>query len=448
MDSNDITRRRVISTLGAAGAVGLAGCGGGDGTETNGGDAPEEVSIGMVQPLSGSLQAYGQIAMRGFYTYFGYRGADIPSEVSEGTESFDVDGTTYTVDLRDSGGDPTEAQNAASEMAGDVTALAGGTSSASALSIANNVANQQGVPYMAGPAASVEITGSSDNCSEAVFRASETVAMDAQSGGKYIAEQGDLNSVYIYYADYSFGESVKDNYQRVLEANGVSVAGTQALPQGYDSDWPAQFDQATEAGVDAVIGGFTVVTLPAMLGTYLANDYDFRFAGGLGTRLAEAALGATLEGSLDELTADSVRESGLGPLTTRYHWNQYDNQVNTDANEVHRNAYGTNADLFTSGMFTGASSIVQAVESAGSADPSDIVAELTGMSVNDTMKGEGGYKFQEYNNQARSAMTVVDLVPTEDTEFWEAAVQPGDPLQTYSMDETTLSEDQTGCSLN
>jgi branched-chain amino acid transport system substrate-binding protein len=70
------------------------------------------------------------------------------------------------------------------------------------------------------------------------------------------------------------------------------------------------------------------------------------------------------------------------------------------------------------------------------------------MSVDDTMKGEGGYKFQEYNNQARSAMTVVDLVPTEDTEFWDAAVQPSAPLQTYSMNETTLSEENTDCSLN
>jgi branched-chain amino acid transport system substrate-binding protein len=402
----------------------------------------------MVQPLSGSLQAYGNIAMRGFYTYFGYRGADIPGEISEGTESFDVDGTTYEVEVRDTGGDQTEAQNATSDMADDVTALAGGTSSASATAIASNVANQQGIPYMAGPAASTSITASSDTCSQAVFRASETVAMDAQSGGKYVAEETDISSVYIYYADYSFGQSVRDNYKRVLEANGVTIAGEQPLPQGYSSDWPAQFDQATSAGVDAVIGGFTVATLPAMLGTFLANDYDFRFAGGLGTRLSAGALGATLSGSLDEVTAESIRQSGLGPLTTRYHWNQYDNDVNTEANQVHRDNYGTNADLFTSGMFTAASSIVQAVESSGSGQPADIVNALNGMSVTDTMKGEGGYEFQEYNNQARSAMSVVDLVPTENNEFWDAPVQPSAPLQTYSMGETTLTEENTDCSLN
>ena len=448
MDSNDITRRRVISTLGAAGAVGLAGCGGGgDGTTTNGGSGPDEVSIGMVQPLSGSLGPYGRIAMRGFYTYFGYRGADIPGEIAEGTESFDVDGTTYNVELRDSGGSQSEAQNAASDMAGDVTALAGASSSASARAIASNVANQQGIPYMAGPAASVDITGSSEFCSEAVFRASETVAMDAQSGGQYVADETDIDSVYIYYADYSFGESVKDNYQRVLEDNGVTVAGTQALPPGYSSDWPAQFDQATNAGVGAVIGGFTVNTLPSMLGTYLANDYDFRFVGGLATRFSASALGATLQGVYDDLTAEAIRQSGIGPLTTRYHWNQYDNDINTEANQVHRDNYGTNADLFTSGLFTSASAIVQAVESAGSGQPRDIVDELTGMTVSTTMKGEGGYKFQEFNNQARSAMTVADLVPTEDSEFWESPVQPGEPKRTYGMDSTTLSSDEASCDL-
>lgn len=442
MDSNDITRRRVLSTLGTAGAIGLAGCGGDSDSSV------EEVRIGMIQPLSGSLRSYGEIAMRGFYTYFGYRGADIPSEISEGEESFDVDDTTYTIDVRDSAGDQSEAQNAASDMAGDVTALAGATSSASALAIANNVATQQGVPYMIGPAASVEITADGDNCSEAVFRASETVAMDAQSGGIHIAEETDIDSVYIYYANYSFGESVRDNYRRVLEANGVSVEGTQALPQGYDEDWPAQFDQATNANVDAVIGGFTVVTLPAMLGEFLAGDYDFRFAGGWGTRLAGNAIGQTLSQGLDELTADAIDQAGLGPLTTRYHWNQYDNDINSDALEVHRDAYGTNTDLFTSGMFTAASSLVQAVEESGSTDGADIVDQLTGMTVSDTLKGEGGYQFQEYNNQARSAMTVADPVPAEDSEFWDPLIQPGEPIETYGMDVTTLSEENTDCSLN
>jgi len=69
------------------------------------------------------------------------------------------------------------------------------------------------------------------------------------------------------------------------------------------------------------------------------------------------------------------------------------------------------------------------------------------MTVTDTPKGENGYEFQEYNNQARSAMTVADAIPTE-ADNWDAGIQPGEPLATYSMDETTLPESETDCSLN
>ena len=490
MDSNDITRRRVISTLGAVGTIGLAGCGGdggdggsdggdggtdggdggSDGTDggtdggdggsdggdggSDGGDGGEttrpdtEVRIGMVQPRSGALGPYGTIALRGFLTYFGYEGADIPSEIGTGEYTLELGDTTYTMEVRDSGGAAGEAQTQAREMAQSADIIAGGTSSASANAIANNVAKRANIPYMAGPAASVALTGSSDNCGETVYRASETVAMDAQSGGKYIANETDIESVYIYYADYSFGQSVFQNYSRVLEANGVSVSGSQALPQGYSDDWPGQFENATQAGVDAVIGGFTVATLPAMLGTYLANDYDFRFVGGWGTRLSGGALGAALQNNLDELTAESIQNAGLGPLTTRYHWNQYDNEMNTQANETHRDAYGTNTDLFTSGMFTAASAIDQAVTESGSSNGDDIREALKGMTVQTTMKGEGGYQFQEWNNQARSAMTVADPIPTEDTQYWDAPIQPGAPIQTYGMDETTQPQDQQSCDLS
>jgi branched-chain amino acid transport system substrate-binding protein len=241
---------------------------------------------------------------------------------------------------------------------------------------------------------------------------------------------------------------VFENYRRVLEANGVSVAGSQALPQGYSADWPGQLENATNAGVDAIIGGFTVATLPAMLGTYLANDYDFRFVGGWGTRLSGGALGGILADALPELTAEAIDDAGLGPLTTRYHWNQYDNDINTEANQVHRDAYGTNADLFTSGMFTAASAIDQAVSVSGSSNGDDIREALKGMSVTTTMKGEGGYQFQEWNNQARSAMTVADPIPTEDTQYWDAGIQPSEPVATYGMDETTQPQEQQSCDLS
>jgi branched-chain amino acid transport system substrate-binding protein len=71
------------------------------------------------------------------------------------------------------------------------------------------------------------------------------------------------------------------------------------------------------------------------------------------------------------------------------------------------------------------------------------------MTVTETVKGENQYEFQEYNNHARSPMTISKLVPNENKENWPAAVRPSEPLATIPKDETTLPENdpQMDCSL-
>jgi branched-chain amino acid transport system substrate-binding protein len=73
------------------------------------------------------------------------------------------------------------------------------------------------------------------------------------------------------------------------------------------------------------------------------------------------------------------------------------------------------------------------------------------MTVTDTPKGEGGYTFQEYNNQARSEMTVANVTPTTDewADSWAAPIMPSEPISRVGADETTIPEDsdQMNCSL-
>jgi len=163
-------------------------------------------------------------------------------------------------------------------------------------------------------------------------------------------------------------------------------------------------------------------------------------------------LGQTLQGVVGKpLTQEKLDGVKAGPFTTRYHWNQYDNDINSDFVEMYSNAYGTVPDLFSSGTFTAASAIVQAVNEESSTAAEDIQAGLTGMTVTDTPKGEGGYTFQEYNNQARSEMTIADVVPTSDewADSWNAAIMPSEPLSRVSGEEATIPKDgdQMTCSL-
>ncbi len=207
MDSNDITRRRVLSTVGAAGVAGLAGCnGGGDGedggndtpsdggdgtgdggTSTPGGGVSGSVRLGWFNPHSGALAYYGNSTLWPFYAGLKYKGGDSTSvpgpDAGTGQYEVEVGDVTYEIIVSDSAGDKS-AQTIADEYVNqfDVDFLVGGTSSANAKTVVNNVANETQTPYMVAPAAAQSITGDKATCSDNVFRANETVAMDALSG--------------------------------------------------------------------------------------------------------------------------------------------------------------------------------------------------------------------------------------------------------------------------
>ncbi|MFB6112218.1 MAG: ABC transporter substrate-binding protein [Halobacteriaceae archaeon] len=447
MGKRIMSRRRLLQGIGAAGVAGLAGCAG-----TGGG--PSDVTLGIIQPLSGSLSYYGQQALWGFYSGLAYKGDTDPvSEAATGSFTTEVDGTEYRMLVRDTQLSQDTAQTLATDLVQneDVDMLIGPTSSAAANRVIDTVAKPENVPIMIGPAASAGITSNQASCGENVFRASENTAMDARSGGRYVAEQGDVTSVYLFGADYSFGQAVVNNYETVLREQGVEIAGKRFVESGT-SEWEGLLDNAEQSGADGMVAGFTVSTLPAIFTTYLQGDYSFQVFGGFATRITNNIIGGVLQNTIEgELTREKLQQSGLGPFTTRYHWNQYDNEINNSFVETYTNAYGTVPDLFTSGLFTAASAIVQGVQQSGSSAGADIAAELRGMTVTDTPKGENAYTFQEYNNQARSAMTVADVVPTQSeySETWGAPVQPSEPVATIPADQTTIPQDAEGmnCSL-
>jgi branched-chain amino acid transport system substrate-binding protein len=452
MPEFDTTRRSVLKAAGAAGVTGLAGVAGCAGL--GGSSSPDTMKIGVMQPLSGDIAYYGKQSLWGFLSGLAYKGDTDPIANPEtGTHEVEIGDTTYELVIRDSKFKADEAQSIANNLVSDeeVDALFGCASSGAARRVANNVLPATDIPYMAGPAAAADLTSDSETCSSQLFRASENTAMDARSGGRYVAEQSDVSSVYLFGADYSFGRAVVNNYRRVLEDAGVEIVGERFVERGH-SEWQGLLQQAEEAGAEGVVGGFTVSTLPAMFSQFLQGDYSFRLFGGFATRIATNVLGQTLQSVYGEpLTQEKLDGVKAGPFTTRYHWNQYDNDVNTDFVDMYANAYGTVPDLFSSGTFTAASAIVQAVEESGSTDASDLIDGLTGMTVTDTPKGEDAYQFQEYNNQARSAMTVANVTPTTDewADSWSAPIMPSDPISRVSKDETTIPQDsdQMDCSL-
>ncbi|APW99113.1 branched-chain amino acid ABC transporter substrate-binding protein [Halobiforma lacisalsi AJ5] len=449
------TRRGALKRTGALTAVGLgglAGCLDEQGGQAGGDPEDETITIGALQPVSGELEYYGQISLMGFYSGLAYKyGVDPIEDMTTGSYELDPDdGPTFEIIVEDTEFNPETAQNVAESLVvdEDVDLLFGGSSSDSARRIIPNVVDEADVPYIIGPAADGDITVSSEHCHDLAFRASEHTAMDARAGGRYVAEQGDVSTVAIFAAEGAFGEGVANNYQEVLENQGVEVLEPRFVEAGY-SEFEGMFDEAVEQGADGVVGGFTFITLPEFLPTAMSYD-EIQAFGGFAALVTTQITGQTVEAVLGEdFTAEDIQDAGLGPFTTRYHWNQYDNPINDEFVDLHIDAYDQVPDLFSAGTFVGASALVQAIEESGSTEGEDIADAMHGMTVTDTPKGENAYTFQEHNNQAASAMTVAWPVPTseeyEDT--WDAAVMPGEPVETYAAEEVVVPAEEASCDL-
>ena len=444
------TRRRYLTAAGATGVAGmatLAGCTG----DTEEDVADETVTIGAIQPVSGDLAYYGEISLEGFFAGLAYKyGVDPIDDLAPGTREIEIDdGPDFEILIQDTEFSPDVAQSVATDFVteDDVDLLFGASSSDSARRVIETVVEETDVPYIIGPAADSDITVSEEFCHPRVFRASEHTAMDARAGGTYVAQQGDVSTVAIFAAEGAFGESVANNYRPVLEGEGIEVLEPRFVEQGY-GEFDGLFEEALSDGADGVVGGFTVATLPQFLGT--AVGYDIQVFGGFAELLTTQLIGGTIEATLGEdFTAEDVQAAGLGPFTTRYHWNQYDNPINDEFIDIHVDAYGIVPDLFSAGTFVGASALAQAIDETESTDGAAIADAMRGMTVEDTPKGENAYTFQEHNNQAASEMTVAWPVPTSEefAETWAAPVMPGEPIERLPAEDVMVPEEEASCSL-
>jgi branched-chain amino acid transport system substrate-binding protein len=435
--------------MGTTGALALAGCAVGEDESSS-----ASLTIGILQDFSGVLPEYGKQGTAGFYNGLAQKADADPlssDALDAGEYEYTVGDTDIELLVRDTQRKPQEAQSLAQDLTTDaeVDLLFGVGNSGGAQRVITQVVDRSDVPFIMGPAASAGLTGSDETCREQVFRANENTAMDARSGGVYIAESTDVDSIALFGADDTFGQSVIDNYRTVLENRGVEIALERSVSSGQQ-EWQGLLEQAENEGAEGMVGGFTASTLPFFASEFLTGDYDLQLFGGFASRVTLSIVGDTLSDVLgDNFTNEGISSADFGPFTTRYHWNQYDNEINDAFIDRHTSAYGVVPDLFTSGAFTAASAVIQAVEEEGEGSRESLISGLRGMTVEETPKGENGYTFQEYNNQARSAMTVANVEATpSDQNNWPAKIQPGEPVETVAAEDVTIPASEMSCDLS
>ena len=443
-----ISRRRLLETtgkVGAAGAVGssslLSGCledvvGGGG------------LKIGMLAPYS-FVARWGRVStwslLSGIMSV--YDEDPIPFEPDglwAGSEAvLEPEDRRYEVLIRDTSLDPSIAVSAAEVLVLDenVDILFGGIDSSTCIRVIEQVAKPTDTPYIAG-GSSTEIAADPDLCGRNLFRTNEHVGMEARAIGTYVGDETDTETMYLYGAENSFGRSVLREYRKSLESKGVEVVGERTVPSDFSEhrDILAEIDDQAEAvGI-----GFSARTLESFLTALIDGNatgaFELRVHGPLPGLISMGVMANSLQASFDEITEENIQEANIGGLASRYHWNQYDNPINDGFVSNFEETYGTLPTLFAGGAFTAGSAVAQAVEETGSTNGDDIAEAMYGMTVEKTPKGENGYAFQERNNQAKSEMTIANLVPNEE-ENWGAEIMPSEPIARISAEDATLPED-------
>lgn len=239
-------------------AMGLAGCsegqrggnptptdtpGGGGTTGTpsggNGGSEDESIRLGIVTPQSGPYASSGERII-----------AANEMIVDEVNANGGINGREIEIFIKDTQTNPERGVQVARELMEeeDVHVITGGTASSVGLAI-QPLAAEQGVPFIFEAVSNEYIGGS---CNKYTFTNAYSVEMQTNGFFPYLIDEVGAESFYFISADYSWGQSSWDYYQKSVPELGGKVEGNAFAPFGTE-DYSNQITKAINSGADTVV---------------------------------------------------------------------------------------------------------------------------------------------------------------------------------------------------
>jgi branched-chain amino acid transport system substrate-binding protein len=232
------SRRKFIATAGAAGALALAGCGGGGST-----GGTDTVTVASLNPMSGAYSSLGPSQRAG---------AELARDQINDNDDYDFEFELVTGDTQtEAGAAQDEAQRIVQQERAEY--VVGAISSSVALGL-NEFAGQTDFIYFSGGAA-VPITGSS--CNQWVFRFESNTAMIAEAISEYSVNNLGTN-VWFHIADYAYGDSVYNRVkERMQSASGDFTEAGKSESELGSSNYGSYISQISNSDADIVVLGMT-----------------------------------------------------------------------------------------------------------------------------------------------------------------------------------------------
>jgi branched-chain amino acid transport system substrate-binding protein len=318
--------------------------------ETTAPIAGEPITVGIITSTSGFLGGYGEQYLEGLRVGLAY--------ATDGTGA--VNGRPIQFEILDDGGDPQQAITHATDLVGrGVRIIAGTVSSGVAVQLAP-FAEENGVLYISGPAATDAITGINDN----TFRSGRQSFQDVATAASLI--DGDSGTVLVFAQDTEFGAANVAAVEAVLGARGFTVESL--LVPLNASEFTPFAQQIIDAAPDLVFVAWAGETAGAM---WQALNQQ----GVFDVTTVTTGLADRVTWPLYGPAGENIR------FLSHYFAEAADNPVN--AYLVENAAV---ADLFTPDGFVAAQMIVKAVGDAGPDDVEGMIAALEGWTF-DAPKG-------------------------------------------------------------
>ncbi|GAA0231902.1 ABC transporter substrate-binding protein [Halobacterium noricense] len=403
-----MTRRAVLSAVGAGGLAGVSGCLGDIG---GGGGGDDTVKYGMLNPMTGPYAGLAEEQRKG-----------AKLAVKTINESDDYD---FTIDAKygDTQADAETGQQEARKMVEQHGAsyMMGAISSSVALGL-NEFASEESVVYSPG-AAAIPITGK--NCNEYVFRSETNTAQIAEACSEWTLNNLGSN-VWFHIADYAYGQSVLREWRsRMQESNAdFSEAGVTRAQLGA-KNFDSFISQMKNSDADVVVvgstGGDLIEFLNQASAQGLSNQKEIMTTTG-SFQVVRGALGEKADGIY----------SG-----TRY-VPQLDSGTNKEFVEAYTNENDGEPDSFARVAYDSITMVANGIKEAGSTDPDDVIETLPGLKMQSLL---GENEFRSCDHQAKNPVWVGQNV------YNGGEMADVKLITEVNGDDAIPSCDQTGCQL-
>lgn len=367
-----ITRRRLLGMFGATGAAAaLSACGSslGSGSSSGGEQGGGSVKVGLVIPQAGVYAPLG-VDMR--------RAWDLWLEQHDGK----IGGYTVTTVVGDEGETPQTGVSAVQRLlqSDSCDVLVGIVSSATALGVRDLVTESKKLLLVANAGAE-DITGKA--ASPYIWRTSFANGQVSGAMGRYLAEQGTKDGVFVLAPDYAAGAEALAGFESAFTASGGTIAGSAKPPFGKTQDYQPFLSQIQSSGARATFCFFAGAEAVAFVKQYRQF--------GLADSIPLYASGFLTEGGV--LAAQGA--AALGIRTSLHYTSELDNQANKDFVSAYEKKYDAVPTVYSVQTWDAAGVLDRALASAKATDGDALSKALGGVgAIEDSPRGTWSFDGQ------------------------------------------------------